>query len=428
MTGRSLQSSRSVWWVGLGMAGGLFIRIIGYLSLLEVWLLMTVPLRLREISTVATSRGVLPFTLLWMGWMLGALVADISNATPPSLAARGFSRAFFVGFVCLSLLPRWRDMPGRLESFLVGVPIAQVIGLKYLRSGTYTNSLGEIDSTELGWANWTNYFLAAVVTAFIARLWRTSPWACTAIAAASGVINLLLGSRSAGATQLLAAGLLPFFMGRWTVTRGLGALRLGGLVVAAILASFMISVLYGQLAAGEHLGEAAREKYRRQQSAPGGLLVGGRTEFFVGLTAALDRPIIGHGSWPEDKEDYVAKTAARFGLEIDDSRRRRDPHTRAIIPTHSAIVGAWVDHGIMGAVFWIAIARLVVVSTPRVVRYLPDLTGLIVFNAPAALWAILFSPIQQRAANAIVIVPLLIIQMRHWQARHLRARRQTHHP
>jgi hypothetical protein len=56
------------------------------------------------------------------------------------------------------------------------------------------------------------------------------------------------------------------------------------------------------------------------------------------------------------------------------------------------------------------------------------LTGLIVFNAPAALWAILFSPIQQRAANAIVIVPLLIIQMRHWQARHPRARRQTHHP
>lgn len=413
---RPLPVGQWCWWVGLGAAGGLFVRIVGYLSLFEAWLLVTLPLRLRELVTTCCLPGVRGFTLLWIGWMAGALVADVANATPLPLAARGFSRTFFLGFVCLSLLPQWSAKPRRLEAFVAGAPIAHVVGLKYFRSGTYTIDGVEIDAANLGWADWTNYFLLSLVMAAIARLWRWSPCACVALAAAAGGINLVMGSRSAGATQLVAATLMPFFMGRRVERHGFGGGRFAAIILTFVTGAVAIGMLYGMLAAGGTLGEKAREKYDRQRSTKGGLLVGGRAEFFVGLSAALDRPLLGHGSWPADTGEAIERTAKRFGLEIEDTSGR-DPHVPALIPTHSAVVGAWVEHGMMGAVFWLAMLWLLVRNTPRVVRFLPESTGLVVFNAPAAVWTIFFSPIPARAASAIVLVPLLVIQVRHQQAR-----------
>ena len=411
-----LPAGQWCWWVGLGAAGGLFVRIIGYLSLFEAWLLLTLPLRLREVVSTCCQPGVRAFTLLWIGWMVGAVVADVANATPLPLAARGFSRAFFLGFVCLALLPRWLAMPRRLEAFVAGAPIAHVVGLKYFRPGTSTIDGVEIDAANLGWANWTNYFLLSLVMAAIARLWRWSPHACVALAATTGGVNLVMGSRSAGATQLVAAALMPFFMGRRLAQRGFSGARFTAIIVTFVTGAIGIAMLYGTLAAGGTLGDKAREKYDRQRAAKGGLLVGGRAEFFVGLSTALDRPLLGHGSWPADTGEAIERAARRFGLEIEDTSRS-DPHVPAIIPTHSAVVGAWVEHGIMGAIFWLAMLWLLIRNTPRAVRLLPESTGLVVFNAPALVWAIFFSPIPPRAASAIVLVPLLVIQVRHLQAR-----------
>ena len=417
MMARSLTPVAWAWWVVLGMAGGLFVRIVGYLSLLEAWLLITVPLRVREIIHVAGMRGVRVFTLLWGCWMVGAALADIANATPWPLAARGFSRVFFLGFVCLCLLPRCLATPRRFEAFVAGAPIAHVIGLKYFRSGTYTVGGTEIAAADLGWANWTNYFLLSLVMAAIARLWRWSPWACTAMAAATGGINLVMGSRSAGATQLVAAALMPFCIGRHVERRGLGSARIAVITATGAAVVVGVAMLYGMLAGGGRLGEKAQEKYDRQRSASGGTLVGGRAEFFVGLAAALDRPVLGHGSWPADTGQAVQRAAERFGIEVDDSRRRRDPHAQAIIPTHSALVGAWVEHGIMGGIFWLSILILLIRNTPLAVRFLPESAGLVIFNAPAAAWTIFFSPMPQRAACAILLLPLLVTQVRSLQAR-----------
>jgi hypothetical protein len=400
------------WWVGLGAAGGLFVRIVGYLSLLEAWFLVTLPLRLREVVSTCCLPGMRGFTLLWIGWMVGAVVADIANATPLPLAARGFSRAFFLGVVCLCLVPRWLAAPRRLEAFVAGTPIAHVIGLKYLRSGTYTINGAEIDAADLGWETWTNYFLLSLAMAAIARWWRWSPWACAVLAAVIGGVNLVMGSRSAGATQLVAAALMPFFMGRRVAQRGLGLGRIAAIIATFVAGAVAIAMLYGTLAAGGTLGEKALEKYERQRAAKGGLIVGGRAEFFVGLSAALDRPLLGHGSWPVDTGEALERAATRFGFEISDGRSRRDPHAQALIPTHSAVVGAWVEHGIMGGIFWLAMLALLLRNTPRAVRFLPESTGLVVFNAPAAVWALFFSPMPQRATSAILLVPLLMIQVR----------------
>jgi hypothetical protein len=417
--------SRRLWinWCGLGVASGLFVKLIGYLTMLEAYFLITLPLRAQAVFNAAVARGVAPFTLLWIGWVVGAAVADIVNDTPFSFAARGFSRAFFLGFLCLCLLPLWASAPRSYEAFLAGIPAAHVIGLKYFRSGTYTTLDGEIDASTLGWENWTNYFIASIVVYVIASHWRRRPWFCIAVAGVSGAVNLIMGSRSAGATQLLAAVVMPFFVKpsrskefAWRkIVRRLGIGRIFAIVLAAMIATIAVSGTYGYLATSGTLGEKAKQKYEKQKNAKGGMLVGGRSEFFIGLAAALDKPLLGHGSWPEDTVGYADKASARFGVEIVEDRAH-DKRLRKFIKVHSAIMSAWVDHGILGALFWMYLLVFVVRNVPRSVTYMPEYTGVIVFNSVAFLWAFFFSPIQQRSYNAIVFVPLLIIQMRHVRA------------
>lgn len=141
------------WWFTQGVGSGLFLQVIGSLSLLEIYQLVTFPFRARQFLSLAFSRGLILFSVLWVGWICGAVIADVVNDSPWSLAARGFARAFFAGFVTLCLLRAWLQRPRAFEAFLAGVPLAVLIGLKYFRSGTYSGGDGVtmVDASQLGW-------------------------------------------------------------------------------------------------------------------------------------------------------------------------------------------------------------------------------------------------------------------------------------
>ena len=419
------------WWFALGVMSGLFLRLVGYLTFLEAHLLITIPIRMRQVVHAALSRGVILFTLLWIGWIVGSLIADYSNESPFMLAARGFCRAFFAGFVCLCLLPLWLQSPRRFEAFLAGMPLAHVIGLWYFRSGTYNRGDGvtEIEASELGWETWGNYFVGSIAAYLIARLWRTTPWGCVAIALVLGSFNLALGSRAAGLMALLAAGIMPLFifrphfrMGWMRISAGkLTLARLISIVVIGIITLVAVAVIYTELAKRGALGEKAKAKYEFQSSQKGGIVVGGRSEVLVGLAAIMDKPLCGHGSWPEDTVGYAAQASEIFGVEIREAPQRKG--IRKFIKSHSAIVSAWLEHGILGAIFWIYVFYIVAYNLPRVTEYLPEYTGVVIFNSCGFFWAYLFSPIQSRAYTAMIIVPMLMIQIRRLQSTARNARR-----
>ena len=414
------------WHFAQGTACGLYVKIIGSLSLLEVYLLATLPARLGQFVRCASTRGVVLFTILWIGWIAGAVMADLVNGTQWSLAARGIARAFFAGFVTLCLIPIWMRSPRAFEAFLAGSPVAQVIGLKYFRSGTYNTGDGTamIDASVLGWDSFGNYVATAAVAFLIARHWRRHPWACAGLALGLGAVNIALGSRAAGITQIAAGAVMPIFIlqphfeaGWWS---RIGRLGPGRLLVAAVIGVAALAVTtksYSHLARSGVLGEKAKIKYEAQISVKGGIIAGGRSEFLIGLAAVLDKPLTGHGSWPEDTIGYAERASERFGVEI------REPKTpknfRKFIKAHSAIVGAWVDHGILAAVFWLYVFYLVATNFWRVTQYLPDYTGVVIFNCCGFFWHFFFSPIQSRGYTAILLVPILIIQIKRLQAGHI---------
>lgn len=79
----------------------------------------------------------------------------------------------------------------------------------------------------------------------------------------------------------------------------------------------------------------------------------------ISLKAVADKPLLGHGSYAKDAELRMAYFRIResLGEKIkwdSDFVSRSD-----LIPTHSFLFSAWVDHGIIGALFWAYIMMLI---------------------------------------------------------------------
>jgi hypothetical protein len=312
--------------------------------------------------------------------------------------------------------------PRLYEAFIAGFPLAQIIGLRFFRSGTYTARDGEtfLQATDLGWENWSSYFASSILAYVVARFWRSAPWACVVATASLGVIGLALGSRSMGAAQLLAAVTMPIVLAisrTGSSARSVQApwlkrinfRRLALVVVVAAATGIIITKTYSHLAKSGTLGDRALAKYQLQEKG-GNFLMAGRGEVFIALAAALDKPWLGHGSWPLDKVGYVEQASNLFGFEFDPNYGKI--MMNRFIPSHSMLIGAWVEHGILGLAFWVYLCYLVVRNLPSVPTFLPEYMGVITLNSFAFAWAVLFSPIQNRAYTATVVVPMLIVQMR----------------
>jgi hypothetical protein len=91
------------------------------------------------------------------------------------------------------------------------------------------------------------------------------------------------------------------------------------------------------------------KKYQEQSAGNYGLIVGGRSEILISLKAVSDSPILGHGSWA--KSSYYSTLFKELKLS-NGYRTPVDENSDNIIPTHSYIMGSWVEAGILGFIFW----------------------------------------------------------------------------
>jgi hypothetical protein len=123
-------------------------------------------------------------------------------------------------------------------------------------------------------------------------------------------------------------------------------------------------------------------------------LLGGRPELLSELPAIYDSPILGHGSWSKDPiyliEEHQALKLLGYGEEA--KLLFRDELRQGFIPAHSYFFQAWVDAGILGAVFWgwmfILTARVMLRVYPAAALLLPVVSYLGFY----LLWNIPFSP------------------------------------
>lgn len=158
-----------------------------------------------------------------------------------------------------------------------------------------------------------------------------------------------------------------------------------GLVMA--LAIFGFVHFYEYSAQSGLLSEKDQQKYSEQSSGSGGLLLGGRTESLATVQAVIDSPILGHGSWARD-----AKYHDIMVLKILESGKKPGYNMFGdLIPSHSFLMGAWVEAGIAGAIFWIYIFYQICRSLWRATGGEPFL-AVFAFIGMTTMWDILFSP------------------------------------
>ncbi len=229
-------------------------------------------------------------------------------------------------------------------------------------------------------------------------------------------VNLYMDFRSYAGICFLTATYV-FFQWLWVLKDAKkNKLSLKNLVViglAFFAASFIFVKTYGHMARQGMLGENARQKYEQQAGGELGLLIGGRSEILVSIHAIIDSPIIGHGSWAKDYSyaDTLVYLKRVLGYYPGQSNEL------GLIPTHSYLFGAWVEAGLLGAVFWAWVLFLPIRVLAGLYRTKEPLSPLIIFFIFILIWDILFSPF---GAERRFITPYYIIVMMSFYRREVR--------
>jgi hypothetical protein len=353
----------------------------GRLYLSEVVLLLLLPPLLWRHQDSGLAPIPAAFVALCLLWLGGQIATDILKATPLHDIERGWAKIAFTlsNFVALYLI-----FESRARRFLLfGCGLALGLALHYVVN---PGPLGAADHWKFGYG----YSLTlALVLMASSRVARRRAFARSGLLAGAGLLNLLHDSRSLAGVCVLAA----FYTGVAEL-RGKAQLRSPirfsaprAIALAALFIALGLSFvsLYGQLASSGALGASASQKYAAQAGGSFGLLTRGRPEILVSSRAVADSPLLGHGSWAKDPK-YLE-------MQIGDGLHP-SPSALAegLIPTHSYLMGAWVEAGLLGVPIWVWALFLVCAVLARLYRRDDQLVPLIAFAAFALAWDVLFSP------------------------------------
>jgi hypothetical protein len=353
----------------------------GRLYLAEVVLLLLLPPLLWRHQESGLAPIPAAFVVLAVVWLAGQIATDIFRATPLQDIERGWAKIAFTlsNFVALYLI-----FENRARRFvLFGCGLACGLALHYLVN---PGPLGAADHWKFGYGYSVTLILVLVACTKVAASWRL---ARCGLLVAAGLLNLFHDYRSLAGVCVLAAfySATAELRGRKRSRAPVKFLLARALALAGLFGgiALLFVSLYGHLASTGALGTSASQKYETQASGSLGLLLHGRPEILVSSRAVADSPLLGHGSWAKDPK-YLE-------MQIGDGLQP-SPSTlsEGLIPTHSYLMGAWVEAGLLGTPIWIWALFLAAGVLSRLYRRDGPLVPLTAFAAFAMSWNVFFSP------------------------------------
>lgn len=370
------------------------LQLVGRLFAAELLLLALAPILLLYKGRLLVAP--MPRTLLMLGllWLFSQVATDLVRNTPFGDYSRGWAKIAFtlINFAALYML--LHDNRRRLVLFAMGM----VVG-GYLHHVLTPAVEAQTDPWKFG--------LAAPVTLLLVLgaqrgFERNAPRMVSLFLFFAAGLNLVMGFRSLAGICFVTAIFLFIQSRQSRPGARLSRSRLVLITIIGVIGVIGFFEFYGYAAREGMLGAQAQQKYKAQASNQYGVLLGGRTAVLVAMRAIADSPIIGHGSWAKNAK-YRTMLYKLSGATSIQQFIKRDS---GLIPSHSFIFGAWVEAGIIGAVFWAYVLWL----TARNLVYLNQmqevLTPLIAYISFVMLWDIVFSPF---GFDRRVLVPFFII-------------------
>ena len=352
----------------IGLFSQLQVNVGGKLGISELIMVIMAPFVFLKNLHVFRQDGSLYFLNLIILWFIGALFVDIYTHNNLRLTLRGIAVpiATFSNVTCLYIVLR-KDMRN-LKWFLLGSAISGTLCIFVFQNGG-AGEVAQAQGIEAGIHAVMDYKLFWFDQI---RTWLTLPiigWYLIVpkfytICAMSfvSVFGLIVGGRS---SFIVAALSVVFFLiaGKTRLSMMFIKKHLLTIVICIGITGLVGKGVYKYAATHGFMGEEEQSKYEAQTKKGSGimsLLVSGRGSTFIGLSAIMDKPFIGHGSVPIDNHGYALEFISKYGDESDvrQIKRSYDRFGAKIIPSHSHIVTYWLWHGVLGLLFWVCVLHL----------------------------------------------------------------------
>lgn len=413
-TPSSTSQTLALWTFLLGLGAATYINLGGllgfggYIAAGELFLLLTAPFILNNLFGLLQRRALQKYLLLCIAMVLSTILSDIINRSEAWQYTRGIPRAilFILGFLTLVAV-FWSNYRLSLV-FYAGTLLSQVVALFAFKNGHLAN-LGR-SSFEAN--TWTSdychpfFTLTLLASAWLSRLNRIG----YVFLYTASLITLVNGSRSQAAAIAIGTTVALFTTARHGVqirsSRNPLAIYAAVVMLVSAVSVFM---LYRYVASAGYMSEGEIAKFEAETSGSSSLtiLMKSRGLVLSTILGVIDRPLLGHGSWPLDKGGYNARAAALMGKDVVQTYSGPSRLT-----FHSLLFGDWVQWGIVYGIFWCIMMyncmKLLLRDAPQLG---PWACPACIISAMTA-WDILFSPVGNRlvtAANCALIVTLPLV-------------------
>lgn len=383
------------------------IHVVGYIGISELCMMVAGPFVLYKNWEILKREGFQTVIVLAMLWALSAAVTDIYRETQFSIALKGLASPLSVAMMVPCFHALLRDDIRRVKWAIIGFCATVFLSTYFIQQGVSVevgNMLGLSAKEAAEEYKLSLLFQVMSVALLLPALgYLRMPIVSTVVTLAVAIFALVEGGRANFLATGISTGMMLF------AARGEAHVRHIARIVPLMLFTVIVFALlakvgYQYAAVNGYMGETEEQKYEKQSSSKIGLL-SGRPEFLAVALAIRDSPILGHGSWAIDFEDYNGQAAELLGDETL-------PASRGLgyINAHSHIMCAYIWHGVLGAIFWLYVLAVMWHFFRHDMGVVPELYGWAAVVLPSMLWAILFSPFSERVMKVCIIVVFLLIR------------------
>lgn len=419
----------------LGLFSATQVRLLGSIGISEIVICLVAPFVFITDYHQLKWDGFLKITWLSILVMAGCVIACITNGTPFTAAMRGFATTY-VMFSSIVVGHRLiRRCPMGIKWFYFGVAISVVINIFVFQTATelviYGGGETGIDAAEgimrspIFWISRIQEWLFLPI-----RGWYLQTPMFYSVLAPLGfaifAIFTSISGRSAAATTLMMA-FFALLGGRKVMHLKILSKNSLVILIMSVLVMMGISSIYKRAATSGILGESAYLKYEgqmkgRDSSSILTLLMAGRSEFFVGAYACLQKPFIGYGPWAVDREGFYEHFVTQYGdaediaaFEKNRKWQERVGYRRiGFIPAHSHVISFWLWFGIFGLLFWLYVLFQYMRYFKKDLATVPQWFGPLGIFAAPFLWNFFFSPLGARVPTGIFIVLIMMTRAVRW--------------
>lgn len=382
----------ALWFIEIEIIGRLFLVEIIYL-LIALWIFLT-DFRRKILSSLLIKRVL----LLCVCWFLAQVFTDIYRETQFFDYSRGWAKIFFFGTNLIALYALIKDNERRLVLFVIG-----------MATGGLLKTIFFPDVHFLGGSIWKFGYAGPVLIFLVLGSTRLKNRYFPAfLLIAIGILNLFFDARSAAlgcggaATAIFLANSYRFAKKKYSLERKLIPKTPVAVIIIVVMAAtlWFFYGLSGRYHIGIDIGQRQMTETERNPFY-------GRLGIVAGLKAAIDSPVIGHGSWARDMEYVFFLSDLRSWIGLKEGMFRSD-----LIPSHSYLVGAWVEAGIFGLIFWLFVFYQAIKGFFCLILLNPRLIPILALILIGFLWSIWLSPfgaqVRINAAFNIVVVQFIL--------------------